>query len=36
MKEEVKEKERSEEKGKEGTRESIEVYEKTIELICKQ
>lgn len=24
------------ERGKEGTRESIEVYEKTIELICKQ
>lgn len=35
MKEKV-EKERSEERGKEGTRESIEVYEKTIELICKQ
>lgn len=25
-----------EERSKEGTRESIEVYEKTIELICKQ
>lgn len=36
MKEEAGKKEGREERGEEGTRESIEVYEKTIELICKQ